>query len=341
MVIRSDGSETVGMGHVMRTLALAEALRDLGVRVVYVCANDGARKVIQLRGFGVIVLGTDQGDMLGELPKLRAVLARIRAGFVFVDSFYATDVYFEEVRTWCPVGSFAFGRTFSQGLDLVVSYLPSTDEEWLRSRFAASGVKLLVGTEFVPLRSEFFAVPLNPLPLKPSEILVMSGGSDPLGMCERVAGFLGDDPYWDDVEKHVVLGPAFRRAGEVEARIRGGRTTVHRSVGNMAALMARCDLAITACGYSVFELAACGVPMVVFATSADQVENGFAPGLMEYAGDARSDADGIAERACFAAKRLAESVRDRQAMREAFRRCGLDGRGAQRIARAVVGSMER
>lgn len=55
IAIRADGSRSVGMGHVMRTLSIAEALRVAGAHVLYVCADKQPKEIIESRGFEVLV----------------------------------------------------------------------------------------------------------------------------------------------------------------------------------------------------------------------------------------------------------------------------------------------
>lgn len=337
IAIRADGSESVGMGHVMRTMAIAEALQAKGAHVVYICADDNARCVIESRSFDCAVLQTNPTNLIGELSALQAVLTDLRANFVFVDSFYASDAYFEEVQKFCPVGSFAFGREFTMGLSLLVSYLPNTDKEWLHGTFKKQNTKLLLGSSYVPLRSEFMLQTWREISTQPAQVLIMAGGSDLFGMCLRVIDAMQEDPFWGNTRKHIVVGPACKGLKEARAlSALNSSVTVHVSVSNMAELISSCDLAITACGYSVFELAACGVPMVTFATSDDQVENGIMPGVMVYVGDARPDSAAVARAACAAAKELGCHAEEQNKMRDVFKDYGLDGRGSVRIAESII-----
>lgn len=341
IVIRADGSESVGMGHVMRTLAIAEALQTLGAIVLYVCADEMAKVTIESKGFKVVALGTDPADLEDELHRLSALLKSVNARFVFVDSFCATNSYFEAIQAMCPVGSFAFGRKFSRSLDLVVSYLPSADKGWLEDSFGGDGTTLLLGERYVPIRREFRNVRRRDLANRIESVLIMAGGSDRLGMCARVLARLRRDPFWATVEKRVVLGQASsNRDGVLSLAEADASVCVYESVRDMAPLMSKCDMAITACGYSVYELALCGVPMVAFATSADQAENGFVPGIMDFVGDVECDLDAGTGRVCESARSLALSSSNRAAMRDAASALGLDGRGAERIAERILNVSE-
>ena len=337
VAIRADGSQEVGMGHVMRTLAVAEALRRAGARVIYLCANEGALDPICSRDFEVRVLNTDSEDLLEEIPVIRPMLEEEGVGFVFVDSFFASDAYFYEVSRFCPVGSFTLDKTFTRYLALVVSYLFSDDMEWLKRTFGNCGTRLLAGVRYIPLRDEFLHVTKRRISRDIDRLLIMAGGSDALGMCLRIVDELASDPFWDNIELHVVAGPLCSTVLQLRTRAqRSDHIILHESVHDMAALMSSCDLAITARGNTVFELASCGVPMVTFSTSAEQAEYGFIRDYLTYAGDARHDAHGVARECCVQAKKLALDSNVRASMRAAASCEGIDGLGSQRIAAEII-----
>lgn len=73
------------MGHVMRTLSIAEALRVAGAHVLYVCADKQPKEIIESRGFEVLVLETDPANLMGEFQRLSLVLRDIDARAVLFD----------------------------------------------------------------------------------------------------------------------------------------------------------------------------------------------------------------------------------------------------------------
>jgi spore coat polysaccharide biosynthesis predicted glycosyltransferase SpsG len=104
----------------------------------------------------------------------------------------------------------------------------------------------------------------------------------------------------------------------------------------MYPLMSRCDLALTAAGQTLYELAALGRPAVAIEMAANQRPQLAAlqqAGTVIAAG-AATDQD-IAD--C-AATRLAELARDRVSLSRmaAAGRALIDGRGARRVAEAVL-----
>ena len=337
ILIRADGGASTGMGHVMRTLPIAEELRGLGACVTYACANADARQTISSYGFDSIILNTDYQQLDSELPTLIGLIKSHDVDFVFVDSFFATNDYFRAVRKFCLVGSFAYEKKFSDGLDLFVSYLPSDDDRWIDSHFWDGRTAKLRGLRYAPFRSEFSKITPQPIDGCVNRVLILSGGSDCFGMGPQILNAMRDDSYWDDVEKWIVVGPLSASRDIVREMASNDETlTVFETVKNMAELMVKCDIAITACGYTAFELALCGVPMVTFATSDDQVNNGYVDGIMDFAGDVRKDTIAASQQVCEIASRLANDADRQRAMISASARLGIDARGAGRIAAAVV-----
>ena len=55
--IRADANETIGTGHIMRCLAIAEKIRALCQDVTFIVADNRSRPMIENRGFKTICLG--------------------------------------------------------------------------------------------------------------------------------------------------------------------------------------------------------------------------------------------------------------------------------------------
>ena len=59
IAIRVDMNPIIATGHIMRCLSIADAIVELGERVIFVTADDYPIEVIKQRGHEVVVLGTN------------------------------------------------------------------------------------------------------------------------------------------------------------------------------------------------------------------------------------------------------------------------------------------
>ena len=65
VAIRTDSSLTIGTGHVIRCLTLAECLRERGVKATFICREHEGNLIgfIQAKGFKVHTLSMTENDL--------------------------------------------------------------------------------------------------------------------------------------------------------------------------------------------------------------------------------------------------------------------------------------
>lgn len=342
VAIRADGGRGIGLGHVMRTIPIAEALHDRGCEVVYLSASDLTGSVVERYGFSCERLDCEIGDVNAEVQLMCDLVHKEGLDFVFIDSFYANNDYFKALSRVCPVGTFGYGDRFSEGLSLIVSYLACTDYGWYEREFAHRSISVLVGSSYVPVRREFTALREHNLHKAAKGILLSVGGSDEFDVTGALLDKLVNSPLVQDNDIHVVIGAAFSCGQSLrEAYGSNPHIVLHENVERMSEVFASCDIAITAAGYTVFELAVSRIPMVAFAVSDDQALNGEVPGVMRWMGDIRTeDRTSLDPRALASviqcASELACSGDLRLAMIRASEEYEIDGLGGTRIADEIV-----
>lgn len=85
ILFRTDGSQQIGSGHIMRCLSLADAFQDMGQAVIFVTAGDRFQAAVQKQGYECIVLHTEYDRMEDELPKFLPLLQKLRPGCVLLE----------------------------------------------------------------------------------------------------------------------------------------------------------------------------------------------------------------------------------------------------------------
>lgn len=346
-MIRADGNAKIGAGHLMRCMTVAEELASLRGRdtVRFVCADKESAVLAEEHGFFTCVLGTDYREMEAEIPMWRELLEELSDGrnstgcTLLVDSYFVTDRYLSELR---KLGFVVLMDDMGSGcypVDCVVNYNAFADERKYRKLYRNRDVRLLVGGSYAPVRRQFLNVSYE-LRETVQNVLITTGGGDSENIAGRILGRLDDGELFF----HLVTGrfnPHFRELEKLaESR---SNILLYHDVKDMAGLMRQCDVAVTAAGSTVYELAAVGVPFVCFSCAqnqealADYVED---VGMAASAGAWHKDADSVLERLAEVFGELLVTP-ERREMYHCRCRGLIDGKGARRLAETLVGFGKR
>lgn len=339
ILIRADASPSKGTGHVMRCLALAEALREQEAVPVF-----ATREITPSLRERLLWDGFDHHDLTGDDPAALLELAdRLGATALVVDSYWLDAGWRAAVRP---------GFRTVLALDDLADRMLHADLVWNPAPGAASlpyatlapGARLLAGEPYLLLRREIRQAATAPQAAVAARtrILLTFGGSDPAGLTvpvvKRLAPTLPPGVWLD-----VVAGgsnPALDCIRAACARF-PDRVRLHVDSREMGELMGAAGLAVTAGGGTVAELAALAVPSLLAVVAdnqapaaADARTRGWAA-VVDARGDRADAADAIT------AKALTLWV-DLPARHELSRRIaagGIDGQGATRVASALQEKM--
>ena len=271
LLFRVDAGRTIGAGHVMRCLALAQACRGRDGRARFLVRCDAPAIAERLRReeFEVEDAPAASGSS-GDLAATIAAARRAEASWVVLDGARCGP---EFERSLLGVGlrlaviDDTGGRAEFHA-DLVLNQNLHADERLYPRR--AARTELLLGPRYVLLRREFLEARPGPraIPAIARKILVTLGGSDAPNHTRTVLRALErvDEPGLSAV---AVIGGGNPHAAELEKEARGGRVALRilRDVTQMPELMADAELAVSAGGTTVWELAYMGVPTLVGITS--------------------------------------------------------------------------
>ena len=149
--IRADGNEQIGTGHVMRCLAIAEALEAAGVPVCFVMADDAATQLVKSRGKKVRILHTRYDRMEEELPVLTAVMEEEHPDMLLIDSYYVSDAYLQRLteQVWTV---YIDDKSFhSYPVNMIINYNIYGD----RSLYHPEPAYSLMGAAYAPSDRNF------------------------------------------------------------------------------------------------------------------------------------------------------------------------------------------
>jgi len=261
ILFRVDGSRVRGMGHVYRSLAVAEALRE-GSRaeIAFLMSADHAEGIatVSKSGYPVRVFKS------GGLETLIDSIQDFAPSVVINDLPLVEETY---LRSLARLGTVTINlvdtledlERVSRDAQFVISVM-NEDRETPEGFYG--------GPAFAILRRHFQGRE-RAFREKPARILLTFGGADPQALTLKVAKALA--PLTREVEVLSVAGPAFPHTHVFEAlqRTLGQNLPLVKGVDmQMADLMLDADLVLCSGGMSVYEIAALGTPGVVLAQNA-------------------------------------------------------------------------
>ena len=261
--IRADANEKIGTGHVMRCMAIADAMKQCGQQVCFLIADKEGSRLLKDRNQEYLVLNTDYTALEEELPVLRRIFREKRPDFLLVDSYYATPEYFREIRKDVPTGLLDDGVLTGYPVDVLINYNIFASDVLYRAA-GETGTKYLLGPGYVPLRKEFTEVDYT-VREKAERVLITTGGSDQYNLGTKLLKSALAGPDTADLRYTVISGAFNTHLNELqELANRHENVRVCSNVGNMSELMRESDLAVSAGGSTMYELSAAGVPVICF-----------------------------------------------------------------------------
>jgi spore coat polysaccharide biosynthesis predicted glycosyltransferase SpsG/RimJ/RimL family protein N-acetyltransferase len=336
VLLAADGGPAIGLGHLGRVLALAAALDAEGAWAGVVAPGAGAfRARVEARGRAAVTIEGWPAWDDAALARVQAAAREAGASTLVVDSYRASDAALERWR--------AAGLTLVAFDDLAAS--PSPCHVVIDPSPAAATVarasrhrdtRFLLGPAYAPLRPEFGPPPVRKTREHVETVVLTLGGGEVPGLTQPLLDALDAAP--GDFAVDALVGPFADPAPLAAAVARCRRAVrVHHDPPDLRALFVEADLAVSAAGQTLFELAWAGCPTLAIAVADNQRANlaGFAARGTVRAVESPGAAD-FRARLTRAVGDLLTDTEARRAMTAAGQRL-VDGAGARRVAAAALG----
>lgn len=268
ITIRVDGGKNIGMGHLMRTITIANELRRRGVVVNFISSMQESILYIQKIGFEVFEVEEDKRFTELEIDGYDSILDN--TDILILDSYDISRVYMEKLKSrGLKLVYIDDLYLFEYPVDLLINY----DITGLQINYEIDRCKLLLGPRYALLREEFCkskAARKNSKEV--SKVLITTGGSDPYNMSYFFANCILKEESLRDISIDVIIGPCFDST-ETLLNLKkdfGSRLHLHENVSNMSTYMNNADICISSGGSTLYELCSCGVPTLSFIMADNQ-----------------------------------------------------------------------
>jgi UDP-2,4-diacetamido-2,4,6-trideoxy-beta-L-altropyranose hydrolase len=338
ILVVPDAGPRIGGGHVMRCLTLARALAERGAAVAF-AASPFAQGVLAAFGARDMTVFPVSDDVLEAAPAAAAFADAFRADWALVDHYRLTGEQEAALKGARRLAVFDDLADRPRPADLVVDpgYGRTAADH---AGLLPAGALVLAGPAYAAVRPEFAAHRGKALARRregghQKHVLVSLGLTDVDGVTARAVCALRLAA--PGLTFDVALGDAapslagLREAAKTDLALR-----LHVDSHAMAELMCQADLGVGAGGSSVWERAVVGLPSVtvILADNQRPMVEALARDGLTLAVDA---AAGEVETALGAAlRRLMDDAALRRALCEHTADL-CDGRGAERVAEAMLG----
>ncbi len=274
LLIRADASPSMGTGHVMRCLALAQAWQDAGGRAFLLTHN--LPPLLEQRLISEDVSLNRSSAESGSADDASQTIGSARAAgaeWVVVDGYRFDAAYQRSLKQaglkvlWVD----DYGHAPPYCADLVLNQNLYAEE--LPDYEREPSTRLLLGTSYALLRREF--APWHDwrrdVPKRVNKVLVTLGGSDAPNTTGKILEALRSTNL-PHLEACVIVGPAnpWRTGLEAEAAATGKNIRIVAADRDMPERMAWADVAVASAGITCWELMFMGLPTLLVVQAKNQ-----------------------------------------------------------------------
>ena len=254
-VLRADASSSIGVGHVMRSLSLGEALLDEGFGVELVSFELAPSLQSLAASCGVEVVELSCAPRSNDDAQF--VLQR-NANIVVVDGYEFSREFFAVLEasstTFAVVDDNA--ETNAHSPRAVINQNPHASASMYAHLHGNS--KLLLGLQYAMVRKEVREVAAMNLPSREGEVFVAMGGADFLGLTAPIVEALAET----GLQIRVAVGHANTQRAQIQKLAdQFGHVTLIEQQDYVSSL-ASAHVAVLAAGSSLWEACAVGTPSI-------------------------------------------------------------------------------
>jgi UDP-2,4-diacetamido-2,4,6-trideoxy-beta-L-altropyranose hydrolase len=293
VIFRVDASLAIGVGHVMRCLALAQVLKENGADVKFICRKHEGNLINKIHSNGFIV--HELGFFKGAEVNTKLAHSHWLGATQQQDADNCIDIVKAEKLNWMIVDHYALDEQWQKRLKpyykklMVIDDLADRkhqcdillDQTFGRQQedysvFTPKDCQLLLGSQYALLRPEF--AEWRPYSLerrtKPEfkQLLINMGGVDIDNVTKSILDELKICNLPDDTNITIVMGGSAPHLESVKSKAitLPYKTEVKVDVDNVAEIMANADIAIGAAGSTTWERCCLGLPTIQIVIAKNQ-----------------------------------------------------------------------
>ena len=253
-------TQSSGLGHLMRCIAISDALKHRGVQTDFIIKSD----------YNIDLINTyEKYDWGNELAKIAPRLKEFST--VIVDTINITQDILDEIQNYANKLVFIDDYyRWPHNNRVIIDWTVAAEKQWIRKRTDHS--EYLLGTKYAALRSEFWKKNKRYINENIENILITFGGSDNNNLTPKIIKIFRKN--FNDITMNIVIGKGYKNTTEIKKLIdKKTKLIIHPGASKMREAMFNCDVAIASGGQTLYELACMGLPTIAIIMIDNQVED--------------------------------------------------------------------
>ena len=270
IIFRADGNSLIGLGHVVRSLALAQMLRqDFECVFAIQAPSHELQQQIKQTFDGVIILPACNHDEERFVHELDAYIAE--DVLVVLDGYNFSTAYQQSIkRKGCQLFCIDDIHSYAFLADVILNQSGGVDAAKYET---TPYTKLLLGPQYALLRTPFLKAARAERAMSAGTVRVFLnlGGADPHNHTLRIAKEMEKTQSINKVE--IIVGSAYLHLQELQTWLQHNtKYSLHQNLGaeEMCQLMQDCALAVTSASGVAYEYASVGGLLFVLQTADNQ-----------------------------------------------------------------------
>lgn len=323
--IITEGGKDIGLGHVARCCSLYDAFAQRGVAPTFVLNGNTAKGLLKNRRKKVF-------DWLRDDRKLFAMVRG--ADIAVIDSYLAPLSFYKKISGLVNIPAYLDDN---KRIDYPKGFIVNGTLHAEKIGYPKKeGITYLLGSRYIPIRKEFWDVGEKEISDKLKSIMVTFGGNDAIGITPKILKLLRKN--YPGLIKNVIIGKSFQNIDQIKKEADNNTILIYYPGSEkMKKVMLESDIAISAGGQTLYELARVGLPVSGVRISENQELNlrGFhESGFLKFVG--RHDDDDLDRKIIETIEGFSRKE-ERKSSSSVGRRL-IDGQGAKRVIDRILHS---
>lgn len=242
-----DGNNKIGVGHVYRSINLAKNLKKNGHDIIFLTQKNQSKKIISQ------IFDCKLSRKLNN-NTTKNFLKKFCPDIIIIDKLNETKTNLSFLHKFCPI----------MGIDYIGKYKTMIDFG-INILYPKSGIlkNSYSSLNFAILDEKFQRYKKKKITKDIKSILILQGGADTYCFTPKIIKAVSN--LKGNFKISVVLGPSFKCWSKLDRILKESKRPIkiYHNVKNMPVLMQQADLAVTAGGNTLLELACLGIPSLV------------------------------------------------------------------------------